>query len=444
MERCEVLRSVLFINWVLISLSNGFLLTNSSTGSHGNSMTDQHYKQLVLQLSSEMISMKQELTRLSNTGKVPSAELSHLKDIIINLKESINKQQSEVLHLQIANTELLQNNTRLQLEVSQIQLVTTKLQTSTVLLQKENFQLKKNIIQLNQDNPVLQSEINQNKNDTFQLKRDIYTINGEITKLQNNGSAKQNFSSMQMEIQVCHNETNQLKHKMDVFVKSVSVNISSVGQKTDNIKAILHSLSTTSNTCCQNVHGLLKRMQDNEISIKGLSNETKQTANENKQISDELKQLSLAQNGATQKLNDIQQKITTDEQQVAMSAHPASDTFSSGIVKFNDVQFSIGINNLSTYKSTGKFVIEREGLYLISSSIFSGTNGAYYYIYLNGDQISYTSIGNDSNNPSLMQHTGTLVVARQLRSNDSVWVNIRSGITIPAGHSSTFTIVKIK
>ncbi|CAC5389013.1 unnamed protein product [Mytilus coruscus] len=191
----------------------------------------------------------------------------------------------------------------------------SKLQTSTVLLQQENVQLKNNIVQLHQYNPVFLNEINQHKNDIFQLKHDVNTTLGEITKLQNNGSAKQTFSSMQMEIKVCYNETNQFKHKLDVFVKSVSVHFSPVGEKTDNIKTILYSLSNTSNTCCQNVHELLKQIQDNEMSIQGLSNETKQTEIENKQISSELKQPSLAQNSATQKLNDILQKITTDKQQ---------------------------------------------------------------------------------------------------------------------------------
>lgn len=37
-----------------------------------------------------------------------------------------------------------------------------------------------------------------------------------------------------------------------------------------------------------------------------------------------------------------------------------------GIIKFDDVKFSVGINNLSAYKSTGVFVVEKEEIYKIA------------------------------------------------------------------------------
>ncbi|VDI62281.1 Hypothetical predicted protein [Mytilus galloprovincialis] len=127
-----------------------------------------------------------------------------------------------------------------------------------------------------------------------------------------------------------------------------------------------------------------------------------------------------------------------------MTAQPVSTQTKTGIIKFDNVQFSVGINDLSTYKSTGRFTCETGGIYLISASIVSNINGAYYYIYLNGNQISQTSIGFSSSPPSTMYHTGTIVLARQLRPNDSVWVYAGGNNYVQGGVLSTLTIVKVK
>lgn len=127
-----------------------------------------------------------------------------------------------------------------------------------------------------------------------------------------------------------------------------------------------------------------------------------------------------------------------------MTANPASPQFKAGIIKFDDVKFSVGINNLSTFKSTGKFTCETGGIYLISASIMSYTNNAFYYIYLNGYQISFTQIAYSSSPPSTMYHTGTVVLARQLRPNDVVWVQQNIDFYIYHALLSTLTIVKVK
>ncbi|XP_063396750.1 uncharacterized protein LOC134681185 isoform X2 [Mytilus trossulus] len=140
----------------------------------------------------------------------------------------------------------------------------------------------------------------------------------------------------------------------------------------------------------------------------------------------------------------LQKQIDDSTEQVAITAHPASTSTLQGIIKFDYVTFSVGINNLPTYKSTGKFVVEKEGLYMISVAIYSKTNDAYYCIYLNGNVISYTKIAHTSSPPSSMSHTGTVVVVRQLRPNDSLWVYFPGNYYTEGGVWSTLTIVKIK
>lgn len=127
-----------------------------------------------------------------------------------------------------------------------------------------------------------------------------------------------------------------------------------------------------------------------------------------------------------------------------MTAHPSSIPLKSGIIKFDTVAFSVGINNISAFKNNGKFVCEKEGLYLFSVSMESFTNNAKFLIYLNDNVISYTMIGYNSNIPSAMKNTGTAVHALQLHLKDSVWVQYSNSYYTTTGDGSSFTIVKIK
>lgn len=107
---------------------------------------------------------------------------------------------------------------------------------------------------------------------------------------------------------------------------------------------------------------------------------------------------------------------------VALTAQLTSNPTLVGIMKFDNVILSVGYNNLPAYKSSGKFICERNGLYLISASIASGANNAQYYLYLNNDMIASTYISGSTNYPSTTWNTGTIVLALQLRHSDSVYV----------------------
>ncbi|VDI69229.1 Hypothetical predicted protein [Mytilus galloprovincialis] len=117
-----------------------------------------------------------------------------------------------------------------------------------------------------------------------------------------------------------------------------------------------------------------------------------------------------------------EKEMQDEENKVALTAQFASAPSTNGIMKFDNVIVSVGYNNLSVYKSTGKFVCERSGLYLISASISSGVNNARYYLYLNNKRITTTMLSYSSNSPSPTMHTGTIVLVLQLHPNDSVWV----------------------
>lgn len=108
-----------------------------------------------------------------------------------------------------------------------------------------------------------------------------------------------------------------------------------------------------------------------------------------------------------------------------------------GVMKFNSVNFNVGFNNISTFVDTGKLVIEKSGLYMISVSVISDTNGAEFYMYKNGQLQSLTRISDGHWN------TGTHVLALQLHNGDNIWVNTNF-IHVSTGSYNSFSIIKVK
>ncbi|VDH98356.1 Hypothetical predicted protein [Mytilus galloprovincialis] len=111
------------------------------------------------------------------------------------------------------------------------------------------------------------------------------------------------------------------------------------------------------------------------------------------------------------------------------------------IMKFGDVKLSVGITNLSAYKTTGKFTCEHEGLYILSASVMSYTDNARYFIYLNGNTISETYISQNRNNEV---YTGAATVTLEINPNDKVWLYADGSWYLSGGLLSRLTIIKIK
>lgn len=119
-----------------------------------------------------------------------------------------------------------------------------------------------------------------------------------------------------------------------------------------------------------------------------------------------------------------------------MSYLPGGDHTVTGILKFSDVKFSVGLIDLETYKSTGKFECEMSGIYLVSASIIGNTRHANLYINLNGNRISYTRVNEK------MWNTGTATLAVKLLTNDKLWIEVES-MTISGNKYAVFSIIKV-
>lgn len=119
-----------------------------------------------------------------------------------------------------------------------------------------------------------------------------------------------------------------------------------------------------------------------------------------------------------------------------MSYLPGGDRTVTGILKFSDVKFSVGLSDLETYKSTGKFDCEMSGIYLVSASVIGKTKSTNLYINLNGNRISYTRVSETT------WQTGTATLAVKLLTNDKLWIEVGS-MTLSGGKYAVFSIIKV-
>lgn len=108
------------------------------------------------------------------------------------------------------------------------------------------------------------------------------------------------------------------------------------------------------------------------------------------------------------------------------------------VVKFDEIELRYGVNNLNSFTSTGKFVAEMEGLYIVSVWIMSSSRESEIGIYHNDKLITRTYINGDNG----AWHSACGIVAIELQINDTVWIGTLHSMTIY--DRSCFTIVKVK
>ncbi|CAC5421381.1 unnamed protein product [Mytilus coruscus] len=148
-----------------------------------------------------------------------------------------------------------------------------------------------------------------------------------------------------------------------------------------------------------------------------------------------------ARRSANETYRNLQNKINTNTENVAMTAFLPSDVrlIVGSLVQFSDVKFSAGMGNMIVFKRTGKFICEKEGLYIISVTILTVTNAGEFYLYVNGS-IFATSYKYQSN---AWWSSSSIIISLELQVNDSVWIQT-NGIQVRGGSYSHLTIVKLK
>lgn len=113
------------------------------------------------------------------------------------------------------------------------------------------------------------------------------------------------------------------------------------------------------------------------------------------------------------------------------------------VLKFDDIRTQTGIISISSFKSSGKFTCQKEGLYLISSWVFSDTNFATFGVYRSSKKLAqgYITFDSDDNTSA---GTGTAVISVELQVADTVYVKTENDMRAFDGMRSCLTIVKLK
>ncbi|CAG2246176.1 unnamed protein product [Mytilus edulis] len=290
---------------------------------------------------------------------------------------------------------------------------------------------------VNNEFNLIKSQLLSVQNKTSEISNDVNILKlGNIKPLQE-------IQTLQQELESVSAKT----HSLTVNERARSQDFLALYNITIKQKATLSVLNTTSGEQLMKLRELETNNSKQLLRLVELeSNTDKQLLrleqNHNSTTAGIISKMDAMKNQKNKTMSVMQTQINKNAERVAMTAHPSSSgTVSNTIMKFDDVKFSVGITNLATYKSTGKFTCEQEGLYMISASVMSYTSEAYYYISLNGNYISITYIGNHSGNND---YTGAVTIARKLNPNDKVWLYAPGSWYIYGSLYSKLTIIKIK
>lgn len=129
---------------------------------------------------------------------------------------------------------------------------------------------------------------------------------------------------------------------------------------------------------------------------------------------------------------------------VALMAFPTSSSVTGSCVKFDNINYSVGVKNPTSMKSSGKFVCEKEGLYLIAVSIASKDQYPYFCTMKNAIELSCTDVGQTSSSSSELWKSGSSIIVNHLSVNDEVWIRPDQLKSIETENWSQISIVKIK
>lgn len=321
------------------------------------------------------------------------------------------------------------------------------------------------------------------------FKQEIAYNNSRSDNLEKNfRDLLQNHTVLQREFDILKRKYTQLTVKVAVLGRSENTTLALQGEISDlkNLKSIhqlqdLTGLQSRVNTISAQTHALavneqarnedfralynltVNQKQLTDKSIKALESETNNNMKALVNTSIAIKSLELNTNNRvdlmstsfgmkTQKLEGIfnssmaglQQQITYSNKRVSMTACVKSQGTlqwsSNKVVKFDTIQLQYGVNNLSRFKSEGKFVAEMAGMYIVSAWIMSSSAYAEFGIYHNDRLITRTYISSNGGH----WNTATGMTAIDLQTNDTVWIGTLYSMQIYSEDRSCFTIVKVK
>ncbi|VDI49174.1 Hypothetical predicted protein [Mytilus galloprovincialis] len=131
------------------------------------------------------------------------------------------------------------------------------------------------------------------------------------------------------------------------------------------------------------------------------------------------------------------QDLISNIQPVVLTGCSVGSTASAGSLKFPDIKTSIGVSDLSSFKSTGQFTCQVPGYYYITVTTMSLSNNPRIEIMRNYTAIHWQYMTGNAHN---YWTPGAAAMALELKSNDNVWIKLVSLNNI---YRSCLTIFKI-
>ncbi|CAG2227903.1 unnamed protein product [Mytilus edulis] len=373
------------------------------------SYRDQQEK--TLNLLTNQIQQKFELIEkmlAAQTSNNESEAIEALEKKNLALENKYNTIQGKLTAKEHMYNELAENNTKLQEAMGTQEKKTANLQQELLKVQTK-----------------CDAEINIAVNKTLALGQ-------KITQLEQLQSIKQ-LQTLQT-----------LQGQVQTFDSRINLLTSHEQARNQDFLA-LYNLTTSSK------HELENKMNNQYKAIeKNLSNLTSESRNENEKLSNHtMKEINEL---ATHTMNEIeqmgryhnssfslfQQNLDKQLQKVVVSGCYAGGGYlPAGPLKFPDIKTSVGVSNLSSFQSTGKFTCQVPGYYHIVTTMMSVDSNERIDIMKNSNSIHWQYV---TGNTQGSWTPGTAAVALELKTNDTVWIKLNSRKSI---HQSCLTIIKI-
>ncbi|CAG2242332.1 COL8A [Mytilus edulis] len=207
---------------------------------------------------------------------------------------------------------------------------------------------------------------------------------------ENNRLLQRSYVHQKDELALLKNTTMEFRKELSELkqMKSVqqALDLHAVQSKIQSLEQKSNSLTINQNARSQDFLALynMTRVMENKVDLMGNRVQDIET-NQNTTFAAVVSNISL-----------IEGKVSSNSKRVAVTACVGStQTFSDRVVKFTTVRTEIGINNIATFKSSGKFVCEIPGLYFISARLRTNNGDRTFYVMKNSDYIGYSIADTD-------------------------------------------------
>ncbi|XP_071174593.1 uncharacterized protein [Mytilus edulis] len=363
-----------------------------------------HQQEKTMNLLTNQLQQKFDLIEKMLAAQMPNNEtkaIAALKKKNQELENKFNTIQGKLTAKEQMYNELAENN--------------TKLQEAIVTQEKKTANLQQDLLKV-QTKYDAEIYIAVNKTIALGLK---------ITQLEQLQSIKQ-LQTLQT-----------LQDQVQTFDSRINLLTSHEQARNQDFLA-LYNLTTSSK------HELENKMNKQYKAIeKNLSNLTSESRNENEKLANHtMKEMDKMGRYHNSSFSLFQQNLEKQLQKVVVTSCYGRGVHSrvpAGPLKFPDIKTSVGVSNLSSFQSTGKFTCRVPGYYYIVTTLMSVDTNVKIDIMKNSNSIHWQYVTGYIKDQGAWT-PGTAAVALELKTNDNVWIKLQSTYYI---HQSCLTIFKI-